>query len=144
MNPDQRALLAATPRLARAVTDEVIRFDSPVQLTGRFVVREIEFGGTRLAPGAAVLIALGSANRDQDVFADPDRIDIRRNLPAPALGLGGGIHHCLGRALARLEGEAIFPAFAAMLPGAVPADNDVSYRKTAALRALRSLRVRVA
>ena len=106
-NPDQLARLRADPDLLPTAVVELMRFEPPVQMTFRRVradcaVNAIEF---RARDNIAVLI--GAANRDPDVFEEPDRLDVGR-APCPHLSLGRGIHHCLGAQLARLEGRIAF------------------------------------
>ncbi len=92
--------------LQRAV-EELLRWDSPVQLDGRMVLRDAEIEGQRLAPGDQVMTLLGAANRDPRRFRDPETLDLARDQGAP-MSFGSGIHYCLGAALARLEGQVCF------------------------------------
>lgn len=105
--PAQLARLRAEPGRWRDAIDELIRFDSPLSLFQRTVFSPVEVAGRELAPGERVGILLGSANRDPDVFEDPDRLDVFR-APNPHIGFGAGIHYCLGAPLARLEGAVAF------------------------------------
>jgi cytochrome P450 len=107
-SPDQKELLVQDPSLARNAVHEFMRFVSPVQLTGRAMLDDIEVAGTTLPKGSFVIMLLAAANRDPDVFADPNRLDIKRN-DARHLGFGFGLHHCLGAPLARLEAEVVLP-----------------------------------
>lgn len=99
--PELIERLHAEPGLASRFVDEMIRFDGPSQALPRITTTEVEIAGVRLPPGALVLALVGSANRDERYFPDPDRFDLDRG----ELGLqfGFGIHYCLGAALARLE-----------------------------------------
>lgn len=101
-HPTQLAWLRQDPARAGAATDELVRYDSPLSLFQRTVFEPVTVAGHTLAPGARVGLLLGSANRDADAFADPDRLDLRRS-PNPHVGFGAGIHYCLGAPLARLE-----------------------------------------
>jgi cytochrome P450 len=103
-HPDQLALVRSGTVSMRSAVDELLRFDAPVQITQRTARESIEVGGQTLARGEQVIVLLGAANRDPDVFAEPDRLDVARN-DHRHLAFGGGIHHCLGAALARSEGE---------------------------------------
>ncbi|HKS98456.1 MAG TPA: cytochrome P450 [Rugosimonospora sp.] len=105
--PDQLALLRSRPGLVPCAIEEFLRYDPPIQSTTRMATEPIELGGHKIRAGRAVRMLLGSANRDARVFAAPDRLDVTRQ-PNPHLGFGGGIHHCLGSALARLVGGAVF------------------------------------
>jgi cytochrome P450 len=103
-HPEQYAQLRESPGLLGTAVEELLRFDSPVQLTGRIAAQPIELGGQHIEAGQWVLPLLGAANRDPQHFAEPDRLDLTRN-PNPHLGFGRGIHFCLGAPLARLEGQ---------------------------------------
>ncbi len=104
-HPDQLALLRERPELWPNAVDEVLRFDPPVLLTGRTVVRETEFSGVRVPRGAVVTTLLAGANRDPEVFTDPDRFDVARENADQHVSFSSGRHYCLGAALARMEGE---------------------------------------
>jgi cytochrome P450 len=103
-NPDQLRLLKESPALITNAIDELLRYDSSVQLTGRTALEDISVGGVDVAKGESVLCLLGAANRDPAVYPDPDRLDITRSNIRP-MSFGGGIHFCLGAQLARIEGE---------------------------------------
>jgi len=104
-HPDQRELLEADPSLWANTVEEVLRFDPPVLLTGRFVVRDTTVQGQPLKAGSMVTTVLAGANRDPEVFPDPDRFDITRENARDHIAFSAGRHHCLGAALARMEGE---------------------------------------
>ncbi len=101
---DQLALLRARPGLIETAVEELLRFDSPVQLTGRIAAQDCTLGGQHIGQGQLVLTLLGAANRDPQQFADPDRLDLTRS-PNQHFSFGRGIHFCLGAPLARLEGR---------------------------------------
>jgi cytochrome P450 len=101
-HPDELARLQADPGLSASAIEEVLRFASPVQMDPRWLVREVEIRGVKLEPGRFVVSWLGSANRDEDVFAAADRFDIGRE-DNRHIAFGFGIHYCLGANLARLE-----------------------------------------
>jgi cytochrome P450 len=103
-NPDQLRLLRENPSLAANAVEELLRYDSSVQGTGRTALEDVEIGGTLVRKGETVLSLLGAANRDAVVYAEPDRLDITRANVRP-LSFGGGIHFCLGAQLARIEAE---------------------------------------
>ncbi len=116
-NPDQLALLKANPSLMSNAIEEFLRYDSSVQLTGRVALEDIDdLGGKKIPKGESVLCLLGSANRDPAVYPDrPDRLDITRPNVRP-LSFGGGIHHCLGAQLARIEAEIAIATLLRRLP----------------------------
>ena len=101
-NPAELARLRADRSLLPAAVDELIRYDSPLQLFERTAKQDADIGGVRIPAGRKVAALLGAANRDPAVFADPDRLDVGRD-PNPHLGFGAGIHYCLGAPLARVE-----------------------------------------
>src|SRR6516225_2753351 len=116
-DPDQLALLKANPSLIAGAIEEFLRYDSSVQLTGRVALEDIDdLGGKKIPKGESVLCLLGSANRDPAVYPDrPDRLDITRPNVKP-LSFGGGIHHCLGAQLARIEAEIAISTLLRRLP----------------------------
>jgi cytochrome P450 len=103
-HPDVLAALRQTPQLLPGFIEEVLRYDSPVQVRTRLATQELPLGGQRVAAGQALMLLLGAANRDPRVFRDPDRFDLQRT-PNHHLAFGEGPHYCLGAALARLEGR---------------------------------------
>jgi cytochrome P450 len=104
-HPDQLARLRADPSLWPNAVDEVLRYESPVQLTARFALRDTTLAGRRIPHGGLVVTMLGGGNRDPQVFADPAAFDVGRENARDHLSFSGGRHFCLGAALARLEGE---------------------------------------
>jgi cytochrome P450 len=140
-NPDQLALLKARPDLTTNAIEEFLRYDSSVQLSGRVALEDIEdIGGRRIAKGDNVLCLLGSANRDPAVYPDrPDSLDIERPNVRP-LSFGGGIHHCLGAQLARIEAEIAISTLLKRLPQ-LRLDDAVNpaWRPTFVLRGLKCL-----
>jgi cytochrome P450 len=114
-HPDQLARLRANPTLAEPAVEELLRYDSPVQIVSRLTIGEVELGGLLLPAGSRVAAYIGAANRDPARFADPHRLDLTRRDNAP-LSFGGGIHYCLGAALARLEAQIAFPALLNRFP----------------------------
>ncbi len=103
-NPDQLALLQQRPELINSAVEELARYDSSGQMTFRFATEEVELRGKRIGPGDPIAVIVGAANRDPNVFTDPDKLDIARQ-DNPHIAFGSGRHHCLGSALARMEGR---------------------------------------
>jgi cytochrome P450 len=104
-HPDQLTALRAEPALWPNAVEEILRYDSPVQITARFSSRNQELGGRRLAKGQGVVVLLGAANRDPRVFPEPEVFDIARDNARDHMAFSRGVHHCLGSGLARLEGR---------------------------------------
>jgi len=137
-HPDQLQRLQANPALIASAVEELLRYDSPVQvLSGRCAPDDLTIAGVDLSDGQRVLAMLGAANRDAAVFSDPDRLILDRAQQAP-LSFGGGIHYCLGAPLARLEAQVALPALLARFPRLALAGEPVS-RATAAVHAHVSL-----
>ncbi len=142
-NPGQLQRLRDDPGLIPAAVDELLRFDSPVQTDFRRVLEDCEVNGFPLRARDNVVLSLGAANRDPAAFADPDRLDVGRS-PNPHLAFGRGIHHCLGAALARLEGRIAFEMLLERFPRIELLDERPRYRGGIVLRGLESLTVRCA
>ena len=138
-HPDELQLLKDNPSLVTNAIEELLRYDSSVQLTGRTALEDIAVGDVKVARGETVLALLGAANRDPDVYTDPDRLDITRPNVRP-LSFGGGIHFCLGAQLARIEGEIAIATLLRRLPN-LRLDNPDSpdWRQTFVLRGLNCL-----
>ncbi|HEY3263447.1 MAG TPA: cytochrome P450 [Pseudonocardiaceae bacterium] len=115
-NRSQWRRLRSDPSLADTCVEELIRYDSPLQLFERTAVADVEIGGVEIWAGQKVAALLGAAARDPAVFKDPDVLDVGRT-PNPHLGFGAGIHYCLGAPLARVEVRAALIALTRRLPG---------------------------
>lgn len=102
-HPDQWALLAQHPELARNAVEEAMRFAPVIFTTMRVAVEDVELGGTKIPAGTLVIANTAAANRDPAIYPDPDRFDITREDAPAMLTFGGGIHYCLGANLARVE-----------------------------------------
>jgi cytochrome P450 len=113
---DQRAALLADPSGWPDAVEEVLRFDSPVQITGRTVRVDTELAGVPMRPGSRVTLLLGAANRDPDVFAEPGRFDVTRGNAREHLAFSAGIHYCVGAGLARLEAAVALRALTERFP----------------------------
>ena len=103
-HPDQRQRLLDNPALINPAVEELLRFESPIQLNNRLLTQTCEVSGHRLPEGSFITLPIGAANRDPSVFADPDQLDIARK-PNPHLAFGQGAHACSGMNVARLEGR---------------------------------------
>jgi cytochrome P450 len=114
-NRDQLQLLQHDPSLIPDAVEELLRYDSSVQLTGRTALQDAEIAGHQIERGAQVLTIVGAANRDPAVYDDPEALNVRRADVRP-LSFGGGIHHCLGAQLARIEGCEAFAELLSRLP----------------------------
>lgn len=114
-HPEQLALLRDEPERWPAAVEEILRIDSPVQLTARTALRDLDIAGAHIAEGDTVALLLSGANRDPHVFPDPHRFDITRPNAREHLAFASGIHACIGAALARIEGatalRALFESF---------------------------------
>jgi cytochrome P450 len=108
-NPEQLEVLRQSPDLMPSAIEELLRYDAPVQLDVRVALEDVEFDGRHVNKGQGIMVLLGSANRDPEVFSEPDRLDLTRQ-EANHISFGRGIHHCLGASLARLEGRLTFEA----------------------------------
>ncbi|PUE22964.1 cytochrome [Limnohabitans sp. MMS-10A-160] len=140
-NPDQFALLAGDPAIVGPGVEECLRFVTPLQLQGRRTTREVVIPSGVIPPNTEVIIAQASANRDDRIFIDPDKLDLARR-PNPHLAFGAGIHVCLGRPLARLEAGVALPELARRFPKMTLAGQPVFNRNTR-FRSLQSMRVKL-
>jgi cytochrome P450 len=111
MNPEQWQRVRADRSLIKPAFDEVLRWESPVQTFFRTTTRAIEVGGTQVSESQKVLLFLGAANRDPRKWHDPEKFEVTRR-PLGHVGLGAGIHACVGQLVARLEAEVMFEALA--------------------------------
>ena len=139
-HPDQLARLRADRSLVPAAVDEVLRFEPPVQIDGRYVRADTEIGGHTVPQGHGVLTLLGAANRDPAAVEDPDRFDVGR-AEVPMLSFGSGIHYCLGAALARLEGQVVLEALLDRFGTWTPLEDNPPWKRRLTLRGLASLPV---
>lgn len=112
---EQWELLRRRPELMPTAVEELLRFEPPVQLDARIAAAAVEIGGQTVQAGECVVAAIAAANRDPEVFPDPDTLDITRERN-PHLSFGRGIHFCLGAPLARLEAQIAFSALLAARP----------------------------
>ncbi len=132
-HPEHLETLAERPELWPTAVEEILRLDSPVQLSARIATKDIDVAGTRVKRNEGVILYLAGANRDPKVFDDPHRFDIERDNAGKHLSFSGGRHFCLGAALARAEGEVGLRTFFERFPDARLA-GDGSRRQTRVLR----------
>ena len=141
-HPGQLALLRERPELVPSAVEELLRYDSPVQLDMRIARRDLDIGDSAVPSGTMVGLLIGSANHDRERFRRPDELDITRPDHGN-ISFGRGIHHCLGAPLARLEGrialEVLLERFDRIGFGTRPP----TYRRSIVLRGLEHLEVRV-
>jgi cytochrome P450 len=138
-NPDQWQAMKDNPALIPNAMEELLRYDSSVQMTGRSVLEDLELAGVPLPKGAQVVCFLGAANRDPAAFAEPDTLDITRQKITP-LSFGGGIHFCLGAQLTRIEAQEAFAGLIRRLPTLELPDRDTpKWRRSFTLRGLTTL-----
>ena len=140
-HPDQWERLKDHPELIQTAIEELLRYDSPVQMTSRVALEDIEYKGVTFRRGQEVAMMFGAANRDPAQFANPATLDIGRR-DNRHLSFGGGIHYCLGAPLARLEGEIAFQTLARRMPHLTLTGAEITYRDNYLLRGLTALPVK--
>lgn len=139
-HPEQLRRLRDDPTLLPNATEELLRYDGPVQLTSRTAKAEIELRGTRIAAGSPVILWLGAANHDPARFVNPDALDLARPDAKGHLAFAHGIHFCVGAALARMEGQIALGALLHRFPDVRPAaDTDLATPEWGPNPALRGL-----
>ncbi|MEO5873597.1 MAG: cytochrome P450 [Streptosporangiaceae bacterium] len=142
VNPGQRQQLIDDPGLIPTAVEEMLRWVSPIKNMNRTATRDFELDGRRISEGDKVLLLYPSANRDEDVFADPFRFDVGRT-PNDHIAFGNGPHFCLGNSLARLELKVMFEQLLLRLPDIEPVeDAEPAYRPANFVSGYESFRVR--
>jgi cytochrome P450 len=140
-NREQMERLVREPGLMPGAVEEFLRYDSPVQMTRRITLTDVEIAGNTIEKGSFVALVLASANRDAARFGHTaEQLDIARADAHQHLSFGGGAHYCLGAALARLEGEIAVGSLAERFPR-VDVAGEVSYNGRLNLRGLETLPV---
>jgi len=142
-HPDQINRLRADRSLVRPSVEELLRYDSPVQLAARTAYEDLSIDGHHIAGGSTVLALLGAANRDPARFTDPDRLDVGRAEGSP-ISFGGGIHFCLGAALARMEAQIVVDRLLDRFATIELVGDQPTHRDSLTLRGLVDLHVRFA
>jgi cytochrome P450 len=140
-HPDQWALYKKDPAgQAKWATEECLRYDAPVKSIQRLASQDIEVRGKVMEKNDRIRWFISSANRDPNVFAEPNKFDITRQ-PNPHVAFGNGVHHCLGATLARVEGQEVFKALAERFPGLQLQSEELDYQPSITFRSLKSLPV---
>src|SRR5262249_49518844 len=139
--PEARRQIMEKPELMKSMIEEVLRFESSNQLGNRITTEEATLGGVLMPKGTLITIGIGAANRDPEIFPDPDRFDIARN-PTRHLAFGSGIHMCAGISLARLEGRVAIERFLKRFPDYRP-DGLPTRSRRARFRGFTALPVRL-
>jgi cytochrome P450 len=141
---DQLDKLKAEPGLINSAVEEMLRYESPVDITGRIAPRDMEVGGCPMKQSQSLIFSLRGANRDPQAFPEPDRFDIARK-DAPHVAFGGGLHLCIGAPLARLEAQVAILTFFTRFPNArlANADEKPQWRNLPFFRGLQGLQVTV-
>jgi cytochrome P450 len=137
-NPDQLAKLRADLSLIPSAVEELLRYESPSQHTGRLAPDDIEMGGKQIKKHQAVMAVMAAANRDPERFPDPDRLDITRH-DSGHVAFGWGAHFCFGAALARIEGQVAFEEMIRLFPNWSLKPGPLVWRTNLGLRGLISL-----
>jgi cytochrome P450 len=142
-NPEQRRRFAEDDSIATSAVEEFLRYDSPVHLTDRVALEDFDIDGHRIQAGQLVGILLAGANRDPDVFDDPDRLQLDR-ADNHHVAFGGGVHFCLGASLARLEARVALTTLVRRFPRLQSNPEAVSWKRSLVLRGVEALPLRVA
>ena len=139
-NPSQLQRLKSDPALMPSAVEELLRYESPVQQTARLAPHDLELGGKRIRKRQAVVAVLAAANRDPEIFPDPDRLDLGRQ-DNRHVAFGWAAHFCLGAALARVEAQIAFEMLLRRFPRMTLDSTPPKWRCNLDLRGLESLRV---
>ena len=141
--PEQHNLLRQNPELIPQAVEEFLRFESPTQTTAaRTCLEKVTIGDREILPGQKVIAVLGSANRDEKVFINPEQLDITRELN-PHIAFGQGIHFCLGIHLSRLEVQQVYKQLFQNYASIAPITSSLSWRSNWVIRGLHSLPIRL-
>jgi cytochrome P450 len=141
-HPDQLAALQHDPELIGNGVEELLRFDSPVQFSRRIALAPLEIDGQRIEPGSFIFTMLGAANHDPAHFGpDADELDLRRRNAPHHVSFGGGIHHCLGAVLARMEARLAIGTLVRRFPDLALATDEPAWNGRLVLRGLDALPV---
>ena len=141
-NPDQLQRLIEQPDLIPLSVEEMLRFESPAQIISRVVTEDFELRGVQISKGELLALVLGSANRDERKFTNPDSFDVTRD-EGQNLAFGHGSHFCTGGGLARLEAIMVFRHLVPLLPKAIIESAPITWRPTPAFRGPEELQIRL-
>jgi pimeloyl-[acyl-carrier protein] synthase len=139
-HPAELQALADDPALIQTGIEELLRFDGPVQRTGRMTMADVEIGGRQIPKGSIVAAVIGAANRDPAQFPDPDRLDVARQENRH-IAFGFGIHFCLGAPLARIEGQVAIGTLLRRWRTLKLVSDTPEWRESSVLRGLKTLPV---
>ncbi|MDZ4766162.1 MAG: cytochrome P450, partial [Chloroflexota bacterium] len=138
-HPDQLRVLQTQPELVKSAVEELMRYDTPLQLFRRWVLADMEYGGFAFKQGQEIALLFGSANRDSAQFPNADQLDIAR-MENAHLSFSLGIHYCLGAPLARLELQIALRRLIERFP-ALRLDDQPEFRDSFVIRGLQRLQV---
>lgn len=141
-HPDQLQLLREQPNLIRNAVEEFLRYDAPGRIAVRWAAEEVQIGGRVIPRGARVGLVIASANRDEKVFENPERLDVTRDA-SRHIAFGMGIHYCLGAPLARMEGEVAFRTLLERFPRISLSEDSIEWERRASMRGLKQLQLRL-
>jgi cytochrome P450 len=139
-NPDKLAELRDRPEIAETAIEELLRYESPSQHTGRICREDTLMGGKTIKKGAAVMAVMAAGNRDRERFTDPDELALERT-DNRHLAFGWAAHFCFGAPLARMEGRIAFQALLNRLPNLALGEGNLHWRENLGLRGLKALPV---
>jgi cytochrome P450 len=139
-NPEQLAQLRDNPKLIPSAIEELLRYESPSQHTGRIAREDVQIGGKQIRKGQAVMAIMAAANRDPDRFPEPDRLILDRT-DNKHLAFGWSSHFCFGAPLARMEGQIAFETLLRRLPNLATVPGPLTWRDNSGLRGLTALPV---
>ncbi len=142
LNPAQKAKLVAEPALVPQAVEEILRYEGPVDATGRVASSDFELGGCPVRKRESIMLSLRGANRDPEIFERPDEFDISRK-GTPHVSFGGGAHICIGAPLARMEAASFFSVFFQRFPTLKLVDEKPQWRALPFFRGLERLEVEV-
>lgn len=141
-NPEHYEHLRKHPENIQSAVEELLRYDSPVQLLGRVAKTSVELGGKVIPESAALTLVLGSANRDPNQFPSPDELQLNRT-PNHHIAFGSGMHYCLGDWLGRIQAQKAINLFINRFPAMRVANQELRWNKNLSVRGLQSLRVEI-
>lgn len=139
-HPEEKERLLQNPELFNSAIEEMMRYDSPLQLFRRWILEDVEYKGHQFKQGQEIALLFGAANRDPNRFENADQFDITRN-PNPHITFGGGVHYCLGAPLARLELQVAIPTLLKRFPNLHILGDEPQFRNAFVIRGLEAFHV---